>query len=278
MDPEFDDGEDEASAMAAAMGFSSFGHKPPAKKRKFNPATDSFVEGQGLSKLDRGGKRGKGSGGNEVALGKTRIFGQGKKGSQPVNTNEIELELGDEDDLEGGLQLTALAKAHLADGNEDEGPQYLDTSLPAPVDSEGPAYGDTSDAPSGSNPPAISESEAAEMQARIDVILESIGSAPPPPSNNTPDYTNQTNRFPGASKNLPSRPPPGLSDTGRQRGGSDASSRGGRGGGRGRGAAGNRNEKWYEDYYDPSFNYNPWKRIEQDMGLEPVGSWIRPPQ
>jgi hypothetical protein len=101
MDPDYTS-EDESSAMAAAMGFSSFGSQGPAKKRKFNPKTDALVDGQELEALDRGGKKGQGSGGNTIPLGKARVFGQG-----PAPNDEIAL---------------------------DEEPQYLDTSLPAPAD------------------------------------------------------------------------------------------------------------------------------------------------
>ncbi|KAL2155501.1 hypothetical protein VTH82DRAFT_243 [Thermothelomyces myriococcoides] len=55
---------------------------------------------------------------------------------------------------------------------------------------------------------------------------------------------------------------------GRGRGG--ARGGGGRGGGRG----GSFNPFWYEDYYDPSFNENPWERLEKLKGLEPVGTWL----
>jgi hypothetical protein len=58
--------------------------------------------------------------------------------------------------------------------------------------------------------------------------------------------------------------------------GSVASSRGGSSY-RGRGG-GPRNERWYEDYYDPSFNYNPWEKIEKAKGLEPRGAWLESPQ
>jgi hypothetical protein len=36
---------------------------------------------------------------------------------------------------------------------------------------------------------------------------------------------------------------------------------------------GQRNENWYLDYYDPSFNENPWARLEKEKGLEPLGKW-----
>ena len=44
-------------------------------------------------------------------------------------------------------------------------------------------------------------------------------------------------------------------------------SRGGYQSGRGRGRE--PGKMWYEDYYDPSFNTNPWERLEQSLGIEP---------
>lgn len=31
---------------------------------------------------------------------------------------------------------------------------------------------------------------------------------------------------------------------------------------------------WFEGYYDPSSNENPWKRLETSLGLQSKGSWI----
>ena len=146
MDPNFVDEDEESAAMAAMMGFSGFGsQKPPPKKRKF--MTDAFVEGQEPSLLvDKGGKRGQGSGGNTMPLGKTRVFGtaSSSKAVHSVAVNDSEIAL-DEDD-------------------EEDGPQYVDTSLPPPIlASEDPPrqYFEP--------PPGVSDEEAKEMQSRIDV-------------------------------------------------------------------------------------------------------------
>ncbi|KAK7977388.1 hypothetical protein PG988_004878 [Apiospora saccharicola] len=42
------------------------------------------------------------------------------------------------------------------------------------------------------------------------------------------------------------------------------------------GGAGDRNsdEPWWNDYYDPAFNTNPWETIEKAQGLEPRGNWL----
>jgi hypothetical protein len=294
LSPERSEDED-ANAMAAFMGFSAFGpQKPPTKRRKFNPTTDAFVEGQELEKLDRGGKKGAGSGGNMVPLGKMRFLGE-KKG----NEDEIELDLDEEEDAEGpryvDTSLPLPVEAGLRGGHgghleEEEGPRYVDTSLPAPADierergeDEGPAYVDTSE---------VSPEEAAEMQARIDAILARIGSELDSPEDDGAITASST--LPPPPPGLPQRPAfAASSDTefmqgaSRGRAFSDAmstSSRGGRGrgrggGGRGRGGGGGRergerNEKWYEDYYDPTFNENPWARLEKGKGLPSVGTWL----
>lgn len=36
---------------------------------------------------------------------------------------------------------------------------------------------------------------------------------------------------------------------------------------------GPRNENWYLDYYDPSFNENPWAMLEKEKGLKSLGKW-----
>lgn len=153
MDLNYVDEEEEAAAMAAMMGFSGFGsQKLPAKKRKFT--TDAFVDGQ-EPELDKGGKKGQGSGGNTMPLGKTRVFGTGStnKAIQSVAVNDSEIDLGDEEDLDG--------------------PQYIDTSLPPPIlatEDEGPYRSHFEP------PPGVSEEEAKEMQSRIDVrYFESLG-------------------------------------------------------------------------------------------------------
>ncbi|TLS25032.1 hypothetical protein PpBr36_06993 [Pyricularia pennisetigena] len=32
-------------------------------------------------------------------------------------------------------------------------------------------------------------------------------------------------------------------------------------------------QPWYVDYYDRKSNQNPWKKLEEKLGLEPRGSW-----
>ncbi|KAI1381223.1 hypothetical protein F4677DRAFT_402433 [Hypoxylon crocopeplum] len=66
-----------------------------------------------------------------------------------------------------------------------------------------------------------------------------------------------------------------LSSHGTDKGSSSWGGRGGRGAyqaNRGRGRE--PGKIWWEDYYDPSSNVNPWERLEQTKGLEPKGIWM----
>jgi hypothetical protein len=259
-----DEEDPEAQAMAAAMGFSSFGsHRPAAKKRKFNPSTDAYVVGDEFASLDKGGKKGQGSGGNTVPLGKTRVFG-----SAPSATNAS----AGQKSTSGGNQ----DEIDLGEDTEDyeDGPNYIDTSLPPPIESGGnhvQRYVDNSQP----RPPGVSDEEATEMQARIDALLTSMG-ARDPEATSVPETSSEAQPL---SRGHPSRPP--FSDTAFMLGGprplsslrdgfSDASSVASSSRPSERGQ---RNPKWYVGYYDPSFSENPWAKLEQARGLEPLGRW-----
>lgn len=180
--------EDEEAAMAAAMGFSGFGKAPAAKKRRYNPNTDAFIDGQELRGVDKGGRKGQGSGGNEVPLGRVRGLGAS----------------GTEDRQDGQREPMAVPMAVGEGDGEREGgveERGVDTSRPPTAEEKG-----------------------------LD-----------------------TSRLPPAEEKVQN----------------DARAAGRRGGGRGQ-----RNELWYVDYYDPSFNENPWRQLEKEHGLPPVGTWI----
>ncbi|PFH58915.1 hypothetical protein XA68_13042 [Ophiocordyceps unilateralis] len=36
------------------------------------------------------------------------------------------------------------------------------------------------------------------------------------------------------------------------------------------------NPNWYEGYYDPSSNENPWLALEETLGLKSEGTWLPP--
>ncbi|KAL6864143.1 hypothetical protein J3F83DRAFT_148675 [Trichoderma novae-zelandiae] len=62
---------------------------------------------------------------------------------------------------------------------------------------------------------------------------------------------------------LPSRPPPGITATGSS-GGHRANHRK------------EDDDSWSEGYYDPQSNENPWRRLEESKGLQPLGTWLAP--
>lgn len=195
--------DDGADAMAAAMGFSSFGTQPSAKRRKFNSSSDSYVAGSSSSS---GGDHGKGA--NALPLG-TRPPPPAQRPSQPAlpqqqqNANEISLDDDDDDD--------------------NFEPQYIDTSRPAAPAEAAPA-------------PAPGD---AAVQATIDSIVGSAG-------------------LPGSGELQV-----GGGHGGHHRGGPRGDSRH-RGG-----------QPWYQDYYDPTANMNPWEKLEKQNGLEPLGNdWL----
>ncbi|KAI0425818.1 hypothetical protein F5Y09DRAFT_87585 [Xylaria sp. FL1042] len=127
---------DSATAMAAAMGFSSFGAQKPNKRRKFNPSTDAFVApisssiststSTSSSTLpfhryngDHDSNRKATTGSNTIPLGVRR-----------QNIDEIDLD--SDDDAEPPPSGDQAAQPTTADDDEaDPEPQYLDTSRPS---------------------------------------------------------------------------------------------------------------------------------------------------
>jgi hypothetical protein len=257
------DEDAEAQAMAAAMGFSGFG-KAQAKKRKFNSSTDAYVDGQELAKLDKGGKKGQGSGGNTMPLGKPRVFGGGSnKPTQSATGNALEQKavVGNSDEIDVDADMD----------DEDNEPNYIDSSKTPPA-----AAMEGYQAVDSDLPPPVSSGEAEEMQARIDAILASIGEGDEPNSIPIESSTEDHQQYPRHHQ-VPQKPMFG--DTAFMRGGPRSrnqentldsasvasSSRPSH--------RSERNPTWYIGYYDPSFNENPWGRLEKDRGLEPLCKW-----
>ncbi|KAH0490519.1 hypothetical protein TgHK011_001984 [Trichoderma gracile] len=66
---------------------------------------------------------------------------------------------------------------------------------------------------------------------------------------------------------LPNRPPPGISTT---------SSSGGHHHHPRTNHRREDDDSWSEGYYDPQSNENPWRRLEEAKGLQPLGTWLAP--
>lgn len=274
MDPDYENDEEDdddtaAQEMAAMMGFSGFGsQKPPAKKRKFNLQTDAYVDGQELAKLDKGGKKGQGSGGNTVPLGKTRAFGSqitkdlsGAIGNDKSATYEMVPAMrgnDDEIDLDEFLE------------DQEDGPVYVDTSKTPPAEA---AQGDQST--DANQPASISGPEAQEVQARIDALLSSIEVGDPPGNTSSELIPRELQR----RSDIPQKQsfddtafmlggPRRQANTHQNRDDRASSASISRPSQRGE-----RNPMWYIGYYDPTFNENPWEKQEKEKGLKPLCKW-----
>lgn len=263
MDPSYGAEDDEADAMARFMGFSSFGTQGPPKKRKFNAAIDAMVEGQELAKLDRGGKKGQGSGGNNIPLGKQRTFGQAGSNATPVNyEDEIDLEDADEvDDGEAEVgEVTVVRDESMKEIAEEDGPVYIDTSQPAPDEEARAAQAQidailaSSEAQNNRPQAKPDKPQSAAPAQGLGAFMSALNLPAAPLQQNQPPPTPLPHHA-----SLPHPPPPGLSAQQQSR------------------VRGERNPLWYVDYYDPAFNENPWAREERLLGLEPVGSWLERP-
>ncbi|CAJ2511452.1 Uu.00g070770.m01.CDS01 [Anthostomella pinea] len=151
-----------------------------------------------------------------------------------------------------GSNMTPLG---VRNPNNDEIDLGLDEQRPESAADDGPADGEGQD-PNGDDPepqyldtsrpsaPIATDIEN-EVQSKIDSIL---GFTP-------------TQEYSSLSSLLPTR--------------GGIGGRGGRGGHRAnRGQDREQGKKWWEDYYDPNFNVNPWEHLERTKGLESRGSWM----
>ncbi|EGR48590.1 uncharacterized protein TRIREDRAFT_107374 [Trichoderma reesei QM6a] len=189
--------DDEAAAMAQAMGFSSFGAQPRPQKRKYNPHADAVTSSDSAT-AQRAAAKPSVTGSNSTPLG---LVASRKPDSAAANADEIDLD-------------------------EDED-QAKDDDKSANVDN----------ADVLENSAGVSEEKPTQSSAPASV------------------------RPPG----LPNRPPPGV--------GAPSSS----GGHHPR--TNHRREdddSWSEGYYDPQSNENPWRRLEEAKGLQPLGTWLAP--
>ncbi|KAI1095286.1 hypothetical protein F5B19DRAFT_338845 [Rostrohypoxylon terebratum] len=178
-----------------------------------------------------------------IPLHQTGVIKEAKSGSNatPLGVrarNEDEIDLGEDGDQSGAPQ----SEAHRGlnnDSSDQPGPQYMDTSRP---------------------PTAIVTDSTDDVQSKIDIITGA-------PSHQWEAQSSSFSNDSGASYR-----------DGYSRGHRGNRGRGqGRGRGRGRGGGGQGHEpghKWWEGYYDPSTNTNPWESLEKAGNLEPVGNWM----
>ncbi|KAL7819269.1 hypothetical protein V8C44DRAFT_133104 [Trichoderma aethiopicum] len=105
------------------------------------------------------------------------------------------------------------------------------------------------------------EDQDKDQEANLDngenALEESTGVPEEPDQRSAPALV----RPPG----LPSRPPPGVGAAGSSSGGHHRVNQ-----------RREDDDSWSEGYYDPQSNENPWRRLEESLGLQPLGTWLAP--
>lgn len=116
------------------------------------------------------------------------------------------------------------------------------------------AVADVSSRPSTATPAAVTTTRNADES---DLVQVAHGSAAAQPSCGAParNPAGRDPNLPQAPSGLPARPVSG------------AGSASPFGPIRGDGTGHDRKQPWYEDYYDPTSNQNPWERLEKSMRL-----------
>lgn len=241
-----DDNGDEvmdSSALAEAMGFSGFGTQraPSSKKRKFNPHADAAVDDTTSDGTNVNvNVAASTTGANNAPLGQRR------KMRLPPPSAAGETDLGD-------FGREEEEKEEEDDGNvpgDEDAARYMDTSRPA----------------RGYLPEELA---AIEAQGKIDAILGSGGipglpARPPPPAAAAAGGE-------AASLSVGHRfgpPPPPPRQHGQRNNNKHHHRRPDE-----EGATGNKTP-WWQGYYDPQTNQNPWEALEKKMGLAPRGTWL----
>ncbi|KAL2883396.1 hypothetical protein SGCOL_001078 [Colletotrichum sp. CLE4] len=240
--------EDDALAidpeMAAFMGFASFGTQPAAKKRKYNHRTDAVSSATGA---------------NQTALAprapRAAPSTTETAAAPAANTDEIALDDDDEDD--GTTAVAAHAGTVVGeDADAEEGGANL--------------YSDPTVAPA-----------LAHAQSLIDELINNGGAAPED-GTSAPQAQSTTSSLPTSSA-LPQRPdaswvkemgsaPTTMPTRERPEQHQHQHQRGGR---QGYGQQQRNDGKpWWDGYYDPASNENPWERLEKKAGVLSKGTWV----
>ncbi|KAI9674122.1 MAG: hypothetical protein M1817_001940 [Caeruleum heppii] len=134
-------------ALAAAMGFASFGHPSKGKKRKFGGRGDGIVDGDKHTSnagpktgSDGRGRRGEGRGANTVVLGRRRQrgFEEGEKedGRERVREDDGPRYIDDDDDDDD--QGVCLRRGIESNGHHLENGNDTDTQTSPPKESSHP--------------------------------------------------------------------------------------------------------------------------------------------
>ncbi|KXH65186.1 hypothetical protein CNYM01_08121 [Colletotrichum nymphaeae SA-01] len=232
--------------MAAFMGFASFGTQPAAKKRKYNHRTDAVSSATGANQTELAPRAPRPAPSTTTT---TEIAA-----APAANADEIALDDDDEDDGNAAVAIAGAAAAG-EDVDAEEGGANL--------------YSDPTVAPA-----------LAHAQSLIDE-LANRGAAPDDGAS-APQAQSTTSSLPTSSA-LPQRPdapwgkemgtaPTTMPTRERPEQHQHQHQRGGRGGYQQQQR--NDGKPWWEGYYDPASNENPWERLEKKAGVLSKGTWV----
>ncbi|KAK7457429.1 hypothetical protein CaCOL14_001550 [Colletotrichum acutatum] len=236
--------------MAAFMGFASFGTQPAAKKRKYNHRTDAVSSATGANQTALAPRA------PRPAPSTTTTTTTEIAAAPAANADEIALDDDDEDD--GTVAAVAAGAAAGEDLDAEEGGASL--------------YSDPTVAPA-----------LAHAQSLIDQ-LASRGAAPED-GTSAPQAQSTTSSSLPTSSALPQRPDAswgkemGFAPTTmptRERPEQHQHQHQHQRGGRAEYQQQQRNDgkPWWEGYYDPASNENPWEKLEKKAGVLSKGTWV----
>ncbi|KXH41212.1 hypothetical protein CSIM01_03418 [Colletotrichum simmondsii] len=229
--------------MAAFMGFASFGTQPAAKKRKYNHRTDAVSSATGA---------------NQTALAP-----RAPRPAPSTTTTEIaaapaanadEIALDDDDEDVSNAAAAGAAAGEDVDAEEGGANLYSDPTV-APALAHAQSLIDEL-----ANRGAAVEDGTSASQA------QSTTSSSLPTSSALPRRPDATwgKEMGTAPTTMPTRERPEQHQHQHQRGGRGGYQQQQR----------NDGKPWWEGYYDPASNENPWERLEKKAGVLSKGTWV----
>ncbi|KAK0380783.1 hypothetical protein CLIM01_01858 [Colletotrichum limetticola] len=228
--------------MAAFMGFASFGTQPAAKKRKYNHRTDAVSSATGANQTalaPRAPRPAPSSTTTEDAA------------APAANADEIDLDDDDEDD--SNAAGAGAAAGEDVDAEEGGANLYSDPTV-APALAHAQGLIDEL-----ANRGAAVDDGASAPQAQSTTYSLPTSSALP----HRPDAS-WGKEMGTAPTTMPTRERPEQYQHQHQRGGRGGYQQQQR----------NDGKPWWEGYYDPASNENPWEKLEKKAGVLSKGTWV----
>jgi hypothetical protein len=253
-----EDNGDDAAAMAQMLGFSSFGAQDathPSKKRRYNPHSDHAVIAPtaapvGGNVTTQAQHAGTATSAAAAITSPSHIY-TNIPPRPPSQRNIASRDLVSPHPVRTG-SVAELHNDHEIDLDDEDNNNDNDKSHHAGTD--------------GTDGTDLLNANSGQYQSDISTMLA------------TKDVREGGLLTQSVSHSLPYKPPPGINASPRVAGhgmdnsamatfliesGDQEETHRGRGG----------RKPWWEGYYDPTSNENPWEKLEQAMGLEPKGTW-----